>query len=50
MAGHLSRDLESLERDFLPQSSMVEELINKACPSLRKGQTHLTREAYTLED
>ncbi len=34
MSKHLERDLESLEREILDQSSRVEEMIAKACQAL----------------
>ena len=39
MSKHLERDLESLEREILDQSSRVEEMISKACQALleRRG-------------
>jgi phosphate transport system protein len=41
MSKHLERDLESLERELLDQSSRVEEMIAKACLALveRRGDT-----------
>ena len=46
---HLQADLESLERNLLTMSSMVEEMIEKATRALRDGQADLIRDVRRLE-
>lgn len=44
MSKHLQRDLEKLQRQLLALSSSVEDMINKACRSLRQKQSNLAEQ------
>lgn len=44
MSKHLARDLETLEREVLTQSSIVEEMISKACLALREARPDVAAE------
>jgi phosphate transport system protein len=49
MSKHLERDLESLEREILAQSSLVEEMIAKACRALVDRRVDLSSEVFDGE-
>lgn len=49
MSRHLERDLESLERDILAQSSIVEEMIRVACRGLAERRSEVTQELQKHE-
>jgi phosphate transport system protein len=49
MSKHLERDLESLEREILDQSSRVEEMIAKACQALVERNAELAAEVTASE-
>jgi len=49
MSKHLERDLEALEREILAQSSLVEEMIAKACRALIERRADLSREVVASE-
>ena len=49
MSKHLERDLESLEREILDQSSRVEEMIAKACQALIDRRADIATEVASLE-
>lgn len=49
MSKHLERDLESLEREILDQSSRVEEMISKACQALLERRPDLAQEVAAKE-
>lgn len=49
MTKHLQRDLESLENTLLAQSSVVEQMIFRACQSLREQHTELIEEVFSGE-
>src|SRR3989304_6024855 len=49
MSKHLERDLESLEREILDQSSRVEEMIAKACQALLERRGDLATEGAASE-
>ncbi|MEM6331420.1 MAG: phosphate signaling complex protein PhoU, partial [Planctomycetota bacterium] len=49
MSKHLERDLESLERDVLAQSSIVEEMVRIACRGLVDRRRELPAELDQLE-
>ncbi len=49
MSKHLERDLESLERDLLAQSSIVEEMIRIACRALCDRHAQVPEELYQHE-
>ncbi len=49
MSKHLHRDLESLERQVLDQSAIVEEMIYKSSRALRELRPELTAEILKLE-
>ncbi|MEN1680419.1 MAG: phosphate signaling complex protein PhoU [Planctomycetota bacterium] len=49
MSKHLERDLESLERDLLAQSSVVEQMIRAACRGLRQRDSGVAAELGELE-
>lgn len=49
MSKHLERDLEALEREILAQSSLVEEMIAKACRALVERRTDLLSEVVASE-
>lgn len=49
MSKHLERDLESLEREILDQSSRVEEMIAKACQALLERRGDLAVEVTATE-
>lgn len=44
MTKHLQRDMESLEREIITQSSLVEEMISKASRALYEVQVDLANE------
>ncbi len=50
MSMHLQRDLESLERRVLAQSSLVEEMIYKASKAIRRIRPELVSEILERED
>jgi phosphate transport system protein len=49
MSKHLERDLEALEREILAQSSLVEEMIAKACRALVDRRVDLSSEVVANE-
>lgn len=49
MSKHLERDLEALEREILAQSSLVEEMIAKACRALIDRRVDLSSEVVESE-
>src|SRR3972149_6548397 len=49
MSKHLERDLEALEREILAQSSLVEEMIAKACRALVDRRVDLLSEVVASE-
>jgi phosphate transport system protein len=49
MSKHLERDLEALEREILAQSSLVEEMIAKACRALVDRRADLSSEVVESE-
>jgi phosphate transport system protein len=49
MSKHLQRDMEHLEQEVLTQSSMVEEMIAKACQALHDGRGDLAVEVLAAE-
>jgi len=49
MSKHLERDLEALEREILAQSSLVEEMIAKACRALVDRRVDLLSEVVDSE-
>lgn len=49
MSKHLERDLEALEREILAQSSLVEEMIAKACRALVDRRVDLSSEVVDSE-
>jgi phosphate transport system protein len=49
MSKHLERDLEALEREILAQSSLVEEMIAKACRALVDRRADLSSEVFESE-
>ena len=49
MSKHLERDLEALEREILAQSSLVEEMIAKACRALVDRRVDLASEVVDSE-
>ena len=49
MSKHLERDLESLEREILDQSSRVEEMIAKACQALIERRADIAHEVAAKE-
>jgi phosphate transport system protein len=49
MSKHLERDLENLEREVLTQSSVVEEMISKACRALREARPDLAVEVVAQD-
>jgi phosphate transport system protein len=49
MSKHLERDLEALEREILAQSSLVEEMIAKACRALVDRRVDLSSEVVASE-
>src|SRR5262245_4924997 len=49
MSKHLERDLESLEREILDQSSRVEEMIAKACQALLERRADVAAEVTASE-
>jgi phosphate transport system protein len=50
MSKHLERDLEALEREILAQSSLVEEMIVKACRALIERRADITTEVIANEE
>jgi phosphate transport system protein len=50
MSKHLERDLEAIEREILAQSSLVEEMIAKACRALVERRTDVAQEVIASED
>jgi phosphate transport system protein len=50
MSKHLERDLEALEREILAQSSLVEEMIAKACRALFDRRADISREVIANEE
>lgn len=49
MSKHLERDLEALEREILAQSSLVEEMISKACRALTDRRGDISTEVIASE-
>jgi phosphate transport system protein len=49
MSKHLQTDLEYLEQDILAQSSMVEEMIEKACRALRELRADIAQDVVDQE-
>jgi len=49
MSQHLQRDLESLERQVLAQSSIVEEMIQKACRAIREMRSEMVAQILERE-
>ena len=49
MSKHLERDLKSLDNEILSLSSMVEQMIERACRALRETRVDLAREVVTAE-
>jgi phosphate transport system protein len=49
MSKHLERDLEALEREILAQSSLVEEMIAKACRALVDRRVDMSSEVVASE-
>jgi len=49
MSKHLERDLETLERELLTQSSVVEEMIEKACRALRETRPDVATEVIASD-
>ena len=49
MSKHLERDLESLEREILDQSSRVEEMIAKSCQALFESRSDIASEVAAME-
>ena len=49
MTKHLERDLETLEGEILAVSALVEEMIGKACHSLRVGRCDLARQVIECD-
>ena len=49
MSRHLQNDLTYLDQDILAQSSIVEEMIDKACQALSEGRGDLAIEVQTYE-
>jgi phosphate transport system protein len=49
MSKHLERDLEALEREILAQSSLVEEMIVKACRALVDRRVDMSSEVVASE-
>src|SRR6266481_431656 len=49
MSKHLERDLEALEREILAQSSLVEEMIAKACRALVDRRADMSSEVVASE-
>ena len=50
MAMHLQRDLEALEQNLLAQSSVVEQMVHRACQSLRELNVDVAREVIASEE
>jgi phosphate transport system protein len=50
MAMHLQRDLEALEQNLLNQSSMVEQMVFRACQSLRELRADIVQEVLASEE
>jgi phosphate transport system protein len=50
MSKHLERDLEALEREILAQSSLVEEMIAKACRALVDRRADISSEVIANEE
>jgi phosphate transport system protein len=49
MSKHLQRDLEHLEKEILAQSSVVEEMVEKACRGLREFRAEVAANVMDLE-
>ena len=49
MSKHLRRDLEAAEREILAMSSLVEDMIDKACRALRDVRVDLANEVISQE-
>lgn len=47
---HLQRDLEALEQNLLAQSSVVEEMVFRACQSLRELRVDMARDVIASEE
>jgi phosphate transport system protein len=50
MSMHLQRDLESLEQNLLNQSSVVEQMVFRACQSLRELRVDIVQEVLASEE
>lgn len=50
MSMHLQRDLEALEQDLLNQSSIVEQMVYRACQSLRELRVDIVQEVLASEE
>lgn len=50
MSIHLQRDLEALEQNLLNQSSVVEQMVYRACQSLRELRVDVAREVLASEE
>ena len=50
MSMHLQRDLEALEQNLLNQSSVVEQMVFRACQSLRELRTDIVQEVLASEE
>jgi phosphate transport system protein len=50
MSMHLQRDLEALEQNLLNQSSVVEQMVFRACQSLRELRADIVQEVWASEE
>ena len=50
MSMHLQRDLEALEQNLLNQSSVVEQMVFRACQSLRELRVDIVQEVLASEE
>jgi phosphate transport system protein len=50
MSIHLQRDLEALEQNLLDQSSVVEQMVFRACQSLRELRPEIVQEVLASEE
>jgi phosphate transport system protein len=50
MSMHLQRDLEALEQNLLNQSSVVEQMVFRACQSLRELRADIVQEVLASEE
>ena len=50
MSMHLQRDLEALEQNLLSQSSVVEQMVHRACESLKELRVDIARDVMASEE